>query len=193
MPQDHPPWKRGGAGPGCFTACFLWWHCFCCLPVSAWSVSWKGTKGKERRILTQQERKLTWLISQWVPGKIPKHCPQKLPFMIMIPGQVGRKVLNPQLIHNRRETNRALCMLPWNIRLLEGIQDSQATCKRHPQSMRPFVGEVKSCTDDAWHGRIVNTIVWTSRQCQITFFNLGFSPSDGSCWGCVLKIHGILS
>lgn len=44
MPQDHPSWKRGGAGPGCFTACFLWWHCFCCLPVSAWSVSWKGTK-----------------------------------------------------------------------------------------------------------------------------------------------------
>lgn len=147
MPQDHPPWKRGQAGLGCFTPCFLWGHCFCSLPVSACSAFWKGSKGKKRSLLTWQEGTLTWLIFQPVPGQITKHCHQELEFMIMIPGLACRMNLNWQLACNQRETTRALFMLLWTIVLLEGIQDRKTTCRRHPQNMHPFVWEVKPATE----------------------------------------------
>lgn len=82
----------------------------------------------KRSLLIQQEGKLTWLIFlsplgvsklKWEPGKIPKHCHQRLVLMIMSPGSGSRKSLKFILTHVWRKTNRALFMPPWTILSLE--------------------------------------------------------------------------
>jgi hypothetical protein len=47
-----------------------------------------------------------------VVGKIPKHCHQKLEFMIMTPGLGHRKGLKYIFTHDWKKINRALFMLP---------------------------------------------------------------------------------
>lgn len=155
--QDHPPRKRWQTHRGSFTVCWLQEDCPCSLsPASASYAAWEGTQGNKRSLLMLQEEKLTWLtfpsssgVSKltWAPGKILKHCHQKLEFMIMTPGLKCRKGLRFILTRTWRKPNRVLFMLPWTMPSLEWTQDRQKMRKKNLQNMHPYVWGVESSSD----------------------------------------------